>query len=202
MSWVAITEFTVDTNGFHGTAYDFHRNQKLDSNNFFNNARAIGIPIYKQRDFRRTVSGPVVIPKLYNGKNRMFLFVAYEASRNRAGTTGSTHTVPTPEMYNGDFPKWVHSAGVTIPIYDPTSQTTKSRAPSPAPSATSTTTISSPPAAKFAPTPSSVSKATTASLTATGSRSITAATGPASSPQPSDPPTSPPVRNSDVYRVC
>jgi len=131
-SWVAvnapsidaITEFTVDTNGFkaengaagggtmtfvsksgtngfHGTAYEFLRNQKLDSNNTFNNARGIGIPIYKQHDYGGTVGGPVLFPKLYNGKNKSFFFVAYEAFRNRAG-----------------------AAGVTIPIYDPTSQTT------------------------------------------------------------------------------
>ncbi len=155
MSWVAvnapsidaITEFTVDTNGFkaesgtagggsmafvsksgtnafHGTAYEFLRNQKLDANNFFNNARGIAIPVYKQHDFGGTVGGPVVIPKLYNGKNKTFFFVAYEAFRNRAGATGATATVPTPEMYNGDFSKWVNAAGVTIPIYDPTSQTT------------------------------------------------------------------------------
>ena len=154
-SWVAvnapsieaITEFTVDTNGFkaefgqatggimsfasksgtnslHGTAYEFLRNNALDANNFFNNARSIARPIYKQHDFGFSVGGPVLIPKIYNGRNKTFFFASYEAFRNREGATGAQRTVPTPEMYTGDFRNWVNAAGAQIPIYNPTSQTT------------------------------------------------------------------------------
>jgi hypothetical protein len=154
-SWVAvnapsieaITEFTVDTNGFkaefgqatggimsfasksgtnnlHGTAYEFLRNNVLDANNFFNNARGIARPIYKQHDFGFSVGGPAYIPKLYDGRNKTFFFVSYEAFRNREGATGAQRTVPTPEMYNGDFRNWVNTAGAQIPIFDPTTQTT------------------------------------------------------------------------------
>ncbi len=154
-SWVAvnapsieaITEFTVDTNGFkaefgqatggimsfasksgtnsyHGTAYEFLRNNALDANNFFNNARGIARPIYKQHDFGASVGGPVWIPKLYNGRNKSFFFFSYEAFRNREGATGAQRTVPTPEMYGGDFRNWVNAAGQQIPIYNPISQTT------------------------------------------------------------------------------
>lgn len=153
-SWVAvnapsieaITEFTVDTNGFkaefgqatggimsfasksgtnqlHGSVYEFLRNNALDANNFFNNARGIKRPVYKQHDFGFSAGGPVVIPKLYNGKNKSFFFFSYEAFRNREGATGATRTVPTPEMYNGDFRNWVNGSGAMIPIFDPTSQT-------------------------------------------------------------------------------
>jgi hypothetical protein len=155
MSWVAVnapsieavTEFTVDTNGFkaefgqatggimsfasksgtnafHGTLYEFMRNEAFDANNFFNNKRGIGRQIYKQHDFGGSVGGPVWIPKLYNGKNKTFFFTSYEAFRNRDGAAGAVRTVPTEEMYNGDFRNWVNAAGVQIPIYDPTSQTT------------------------------------------------------------------------------
>ncbi len=154
-SWVAVnapsieavTEFTVDTNGFkaefgqatggimsfasksgtnefHGTAYDFVRNEKFDANNFFNNGRGIGRPIYKQHDFGGSVGGPVWIPKLYNGKNKTFFFTSYEAFRNRDGAAGSVRTVPTAEMYEGDFRNWVDASGRRIPIYNPTAQTT------------------------------------------------------------------------------
>jgi len=153
-SWVAvnapsieaITEFTVDTNGFkaefgqatggimsfasksgtnnlHGTAYEFLRNNKIDANNFFNNSRRIARPIYKQHDFGFSVGGPVFIPKIYNGKNKTFFFVSYEAFRNREGATGVQRTVPTPEMYGGDFRNWVDANRNIIPIYNPTSQT-------------------------------------------------------------------------------
>ncbi len=154
-SWVAVnapsieavTEFTVDTNGFkaefgqatggimsfasksgtnefHGTAYDFVRNEALDANNFFNNGRGIARPIYKQHDFGASVGGPVWIPKIYDGRNKTFFFASYEAFRNRDGANGTTRTVPTAEMYEGDFRNWVNAQGAMIPIYDPTSQTT------------------------------------------------------------------------------
>ena len=115
-SWVAtnapsleaVTEFTVDTNGFkaefghagggvmnfvsksgtnefHGSAYEFLRNNAFDANNFFNNRAGIAIPIYKQNDFGASVGGPVWFPKIYNGKNKTFFFFSYEAFRNRAG---------------------------------------------------------------------------------------------------------------------
>ena len=141
----AITEFTVDTNGFkaefghagggimnfvsksgtngfHGTAYDFIRNNAFDANNFFNNRSGIAIPIYKQHDFGASIGGPVLIPKLYNGKNKTFFFASYEAFRNRAGATGFSQSVPTAEMYNGDFTNWVDRNGAQLPIFDPTTQ--------------------------------------------------------------------------------
>ncbi len=153
VSWVAtnspsleaITEFTVDTNGFkaeyghagggvmtfvsksgtnnlHGTAYEFLRNNALDANNFFNNSKGLPRPIYKQHDFGFSVGGPVYIPKLYHGRNKTFFFTAYEGFRNRTGATGIISTVPTPEMYQGDFSNWVDKNGKQIPIYNPTTQ--------------------------------------------------------------------------------
>jgi Carboxypeptidase regulatory-like domain len=142
----AITEFSVETNGykaefghasggvmifatksgtnkFHGTTYEFLRNSDLDANNFFNNRAGLPVPSYKQSDFGASVGGPVWIPKLYHGKNKTFFFFAYEGFRNRAGATGSAYTIPTPEMYTGDFHNWVNGAGQMIPIYDPNSQT-------------------------------------------------------------------------------
>ncbi len=134
----SLTEFAVDTNGFkaeygqagggvitfvsksgtnqlHGTAYDFLRNDDLDARGFFAPTRSI----YKQNDFGATVGGPVVLPKLYNGRNRSFFFLSYEGFRNRIGSNGTILSVPTPEMYNGDFSNWVGSNGKQIPIYDP-----------------------------------------------------------------------------------
>lgn len=143
----AIDQFTVDTNGFkaeyghagggnmtyasksgtnsfHGSAYEFLRNNDLDANNFFSNRSGIPISIYKQNDFGATVGGPVWIPKIYRGKDKTFFFFSYEGFRNRTGANGSVFTIPTPEMYNGDFSKWVTSAGVQIPIYNPIGQVT------------------------------------------------------------------------------
>jgi hypothetical protein len=134
----ALTEFTVDTNGFkaeygqagggvmsfasksgtnqfHGSAYDFLRNDALDARGFFATQRSI----YRQNDFGFSAGGPIWIPKVYNGRNKSFFFVSYEGFRNRAGANATILSVPTPEMYKGDFSKWVDQNGKLIPIYDP-----------------------------------------------------------------------------------
>ena len=98
------------------------RNNDFDANNFFNNATRIANSIYKQNDFDATVGGPIWIPKVYHGKDKTFFFFSYEGFRNRTGANGTTFTVPTPEMYNGDFSKWVTSNGTLIPIYNPIGQ--------------------------------------------------------------------------------
>ncbi len=138
----AITEFAVETNGFkaeygqagggmitfasksgtnavHGTAYDFLRNDDLDARGFFAPIRSI----YKQNDFGASIGGPVVIPKLYHGRDKTFFFANFEGFRNRIGSNGSSLTVPTPEMYQGDFSKWVDAKNNLIPIYDTASTT-------------------------------------------------------------------------------
>jgi len=134
----AITEFAVDTNGFkaeygqagggimtfssksganefHGVAYDFLRNEKLDGRGFFAPARAV----YRQNDFGATAGGPLRIPKVYHGRDRTFFFLSYEGFRNRVGSNDVIRSVPTPEMYNGDFSNWVNERNQRLPIYDP-----------------------------------------------------------------------------------
>jgi hypothetical protein len=110
------------TNQFHGSAYEYLRNNDFDANNWFNNRSGIANSIYKQNDFGATVGGPIWIPKVMRGKDKSFFFFSYEGFRNRTGANGTTFTVPTPEMYNGDFSKWVTSTGAQIPIYNPLTQ--------------------------------------------------------------------------------
>jgi hypothetical protein len=88
------------TNQYHGTVYEFLRNDKLDSRNYF----AQNVPEYRQNQFGFTVGGPVAIPKLYNGKDKTFWFFNYEGNRIRAGNT-SFQTVPTPAQISGDLSK-------------------------------------------------------------------------------------------------
>ena len=134
----AITEFSVETNGFkaeygraqgglitfssksgtnelHGSAYEFLRNNALDSRRFFEDRKAV----YKQHDFGWSAGGPVIIPKLYDGRNKTFFFASMEWFRNRVGAGSDRFSVPTPEMYQGDFRNWVDASGNRIPIYDP-----------------------------------------------------------------------------------
>jgi len=57
--------------------------------------------------------------KIYNGRNKTFFFVAYEGFRNRVGANATILSVPTPEMYKGDFSKWVDQNNKPLAIYDP-----------------------------------------------------------------------------------
>ena len=78
------------TNQFHGVLFEFLRNDKLDARNFF----ALQRDVLKRNQFGGGIGGPLSIPKLYNGKNRTFFFVNYEAMRQRAGQVFNS-LVPT-----------------------------------------------------------------------------------------------------------
>jgi hypothetical protein len=98
------------TNRVHGSAFEFLRNQVLDARNFFNTT---GVrPAVKQNQFGVTLGGPVYLPKIYNGKDRTFIFGDYEGTRVRRAQT-FTNPVPTAAMRQGDF------SGLTAAIRDP-----------------------------------------------------------------------------------
>ncbi|HEY2471354.1 MAG TPA: carboxypeptidase regulatory-like domain-containing protein [Terracidiphilus sp.] len=71
------------TNDWHGSAFDYFRNEALDANNWFNNAATPQVPREKERqnDFGGTLGGPVWIPHVYNGKDKTFFFFSYEGLR-------------------------------------------------------------------------------------------------------------------------
>ena len=101
------------TNQFHGTLFEFLRNNDLDANNFFTNAAGQPSAPYHQNQFGFALGGPVLIPKLYNGRNRTFFFADYQGTR-QSTSAGSTITdVPPAALRAGDFSK------VSTIIYDP-----------------------------------------------------------------------------------
>jgi hypothetical protein len=88
------------SNGLHGTAYEFFRNDVLDARNFFS-ARTEAL---KQNQFGGTAGGPIK-------KDRLFFFAYYEGFRNRQGITQSA-SVPTAAERQGDF------SGLPAPLLD------------------------------------------------------------------------------------
>jgi hypothetical protein len=137
----ALAEFAVDSNGFkaesghasggsvtfvsksgtnnlHAVAYEYLRNDKMDARGFFLPQKAE----LRQNDFGFTVGGPVILPKIYNGHDKTFFFFSYEGFRNRVGADATKYSVPTPEMYGGDFSNWVDANNKRYTIYDPTTQ--------------------------------------------------------------------------------
>jgi Carboxypeptidase regulatory-like domain/TonB-dependent Receptor Plug Domain len=82
------------TNAFHGTVFDYLRNNFFDANNWFNDHYGDSQPALRQNDFGGTLGGPVRIPKLYNGKDRTFLFVSYEGLRLDQPAAAAVQYVP------------------------------------------------------------------------------------------------------------
>lgn len=106
------------TNEFHGVLFEFFRNSKLDANNFFANRNRTPLGAFQRNQFGGTLGGPIVIPKLYNGRNRTFFFVSEQSTRQRAASQ-FTGTVPLPEWIEGDFSNLRNGAGQPLLIYDP-----------------------------------------------------------------------------------
>jgi hypothetical protein len=103
------------TNQFHGTAYDILQNEDLNANSWFNNAFAAQCAPGdtgcrdqyapapdKKNDYGVNLGGPVLIPKLYNGRNRSFFFFNWEQYNQHIGGT-ATSILPTTAERSGDF---------------------------------------------------------------------------------------------------
>ena len=86
-------------NQVHGAVFEFLRNDRLNARNFF----AATIPPYRRNQFGgMCLSGPVYIPKLYDGRNRTFFMFSWESYRQGVGTSALV-VVPTVAVTRGDF---------------------------------------------------------------------------------------------------
>ncbi len=106
------------TNQFHGTAYLFYRNPVLNANSFFGNSSKQARADFGYQRPGASLSGPVVIPKLYNGKDRTFFTYAYEFMNDKTQGYPVVGTVPTADERNGDFSALL-KIGAQYQIYDP-----------------------------------------------------------------------------------
>lgn len=107
------------TNGFHGEAHEFFSNSALDAPNFFQNRSGQKKLGYQDNRYGASIGGPVVLPKLYNGRNKTFFFYTYEGNKWGVPQT-SVATVPTAKELNGDFSDLL-KLGPQYQIYDPMS---------------------------------------------------------------------------------
>lgn len=89
------------TKDFHGNAFEFLRNEKLDARNFFDDPTK-SIPPFKQNQFGGTFGGPLAVPGIDERKDRLFFFGSYEGQRIRQSRT-QTFSVPTAAMRAGDL---------------------------------------------------------------------------------------------------
>jgi len=105
--------FKSGTNTFHGGAFEFLRNSAFDAKNFFDSP-VKPIPPFRLHQYGFNLGGPAWIPKVFNGKDKLFFFVDFEEKKVYQAQT-FTSTVPIPAFHTGDFsallPKTV--------LYDP-----------------------------------------------------------------------------------
>lgn len=109
------------TNTLHGEAYWWLRNSAFDTANIFQNRAGQTLPVYQDNRYGLAGGGPVLLPKLYNGKNKTFWFYNWEA--NKFGNPKSfTNTVPTEAMRRGDLSALL-ALGSNYQVYDPATTT-------------------------------------------------------------------------------
>ena len=87
------------TNKFHGELLEYNRSKGTQAKYYFSPGAR---PAYERNEFGGNFAGPIVIPHLYNGKDRSFFFFAYEGFRlNQSASTSTTQ--PTAAMRAGNF---------------------------------------------------------------------------------------------------
>ena len=113
--------FKSGGNTFHGSAFEFLQNDKLDANDYVSNALGEPRAPLKQNEYGGTLSGPVRIPKLYNGHDKTFFFFEYTQFAWRPSSNNASLTT-LPNAYRaGNFqqalgPQLVSATGQ--PMYD------------------------------------------------------------------------------------
>ena len=117
------------TNNLHMSAYEFLRNSKLNTNTWLNNRNGVKLAALQNNQFGGTIGGPLVIPKLYDGRNRTFLFFSEQTQRS-LNASQSQASVPIAAWAAGDFSQLKNGNGQGIVVYDPsTVDSTNNRAP-------------------------------------------------------------------------
>jgi len=115
------------SNDFHGSIYDFARNDRFNANTFFNNRggrRADGTPVLRTprlryHNFGGTFSGPVMLPRFgeggetyWSGRDKTFFFFSHEQRRITRAITQATATVPSLAERGGNF-----SSSLGLPLF-------------------------------------------------------------------------------------
>jgi len=133
----AILTTKSGTNKIHGTLFETARNNAFGVARARQDAVGVPAPHYVRNEFGASAGGPVILPDIYNGKNKTFWFFAYERF-SLANSTTSLGTVPTDAMRNGDFSGLINAKGQLQVQYDPS--TTKANVTCPVPVAGATYT--------------------------------------------------------------
>jgi hypothetical protein len=106
-------------NGFHGSFFEFLRNSALDARNYFDHpsiAEPGRIPPFRRNEFGFTNGGPIVLPHVYDGRDRTFYFVQYQGFRQVLGTTQVLAVPTAAERAGQDVVKYPDGSTDTLQI--------------------------------------------------------------------------------------
>jgi hypothetical protein len=106
------------TNDLHGVAWEFVANRIFNANSFANNRAGNPRPQSNANVFGFEVDGPVYLPKLVDGRNKLFFMFSYEGWRSR-GVDLQNFTIPLNAQRAGDFSGLLAANGQQVTIYDP-----------------------------------------------------------------------------------
>jgi len=102
------------TNQFHGDLFEYVRNNLIDARAYFDPERLK----LNRHSFGGTLHGPVILPRLYNGRSRTFFMFSWESYRQLVGVT-RLNRVPTPLERQGDFNQSYDQKGQPVIVKDP-----------------------------------------------------------------------------------
>lgn len=103
------------SNSLHGSIFDFLRNDALNANSFFSNAQGQSREILKRNQFGFSVGGPVVLPKLVNGRDKLFFFGSYQGQRQVQTARSGQISVFTPQELAGNFSRSNDAGDAPLP---------------------------------------------------------------------------------------
>jgi hypothetical protein len=104
--YIVAATIKAGTNQFHGTVFEFVRNDDFDANNFFSNRKGLPRTPFHQNQFGGVAGGPI-------RHDRIFFFGDYQGQRQSSQSASSVYSVPTAAMRSGDF------SGQSAPVFDP-----------------------------------------------------------------------------------
>jgi hypothetical protein len=110
------------TNSLHGSFFETARNNGLGIARARQNAYNYAAPKLVRNEFGASAGGPIILPRIYHGKDKSFWFFAYERESLRQDAT-AIYSVPTMAMRGGDFSGLINSSGVLQQLYDPNTTT-------------------------------------------------------------------------------
>ena len=115
-SWFTTVTMKSGTNTVHGKVYDYFGNDKLNARSFFQGPVKQKL---RQNEGGFQVGGPIYIPKVYDGRNKTFLFFSQGLYYARLGGAGGLQTIPRADFKSGNFSNFLDATGAVIPIFDP-----------------------------------------------------------------------------------